>query len=796
MKNSIFVIIFVQFLCYSQFAGGSGTAEDPWLIRTPENLDSIRYYLGTDNDDKHFKQIADIDLGISTWNEGSGWEPIGRDSSYVNNFQGSFDGNGYKIMNLYINRPDENYIGLFGILYSTTEIRRVCLQNIDVTGRNKVGGLSGLTYVVSIYESIVAGSILGDSDVGGLIGDSKCVLILNSYNTASVTGIKNIGGLIGIAVPEIWNQIEKSYSTGSVTGTENTGGLFGYSENINLRSCYWDIEKSGQNISAGGEGRTTDEMTYDHTGDTYKYWDFNDIWIEDFEGVNNGYPFLQNQISSLTPSAPSNLKADSQNGEFSVELSWNNPDTLLNGDGITELTSIIVYRNFDLIHSIVNPTPGNLETFTDIVPATGNYIYKVFAVNSEGYGINARIDQPAGNLFAYGYGTEEQPYIISSAEELNNVRYFTKKDSVYFLQIANIDLGITPWNIGKGWEPIGDYENEFKGNYSGESRYNNIMGLTINDSTKYYASLFGVIQDAEIDHVHIQDVNITGLAACGALTGASINSNITNCSSEDGAITGCENEIGGLIGTSMNDSISCCFSTVSVEGLDHIGGLIGINIGSPVNDCYSQGSVTGYDYIGGMIGVNDENPSIKNCYSTGLVTGNSSTGGFMSGFSNGTVHCYWDIETSGQTTSIGGEGRMTEDMILPFSDSTYVDWDFMSIWEQGWPTKISYYPILKWQTFSSIEQDYSIPAECELFQNYPNPFNPATEISFALQKKGNVKLMVFNSKGELVRTLVDGKKNNGSHSVNFNASDLNSGLYFYKLTTDETSVTRKMLLLK
>lgn len=84
----------------------------------------------------------------------------------------------------------------------------------------------------------------------------------------------------------------------------------------------------------------------------------------------------------------------------------------------------------------------------------------------------------------------------------------------------------------------------------------------------------------------------------------------------------------------------------------------------------------------------------------------------------------------------------------------------------------------------------------ELHQNFPNPFNPTTEISFDLQKEGRVNLTIYNSKGELVRTLFEGLKGKGMHTINFDASGLDSGLYFYKLTTENHTITRKMLFLK
>jgi hypothetical protein len=86
--------------------------------------------------------------------------------------------------------------------------------------------------------------------------------------------------------------------------------------------------------------------------------------------------------------------------------------------------------------------------------------------------------------------------------------------------------------------------------------------------------------------------------------------------------------------------------------------------------------------------------------------------------------------------------------------------------------------------------------EYNLAQNYPNPFNPATHITYALKKAGQVKLTVYNMLGNTVATLVDGNQTAGTHSVQFDASDLSSGVYFYKLQAGSNVFTRKMMLIK
>ncbi len=95
-----------------------------------------------------------------------------------------------------------------------------------------------------------------------------------------------------------------------------------------------------------------------------------------------------------------------------------------------------------------------------------------------------------------------------------------------------------------------------------------------------------------------------------------------------------------------------------------------------------------------------------------------------------------------------------------------------------------------------IEVNLDMPAKFELSQNYPNPFNPGTTIKFTLPESGNVKLMVYNIIGEQVAELVNGFKEAGVHTINFDAENINSGIYFYTLETANNKASRKMIVLK
>lgn len=97
---------------------------------------------------------------------------------------------------------------------------------------------------------------------------------------------------------------------------------------------------------------------------------------------------------------------------------------------------------------------------------------------------------------------------------------------------------------------------------------------------------------------------------------------------------------------------------------------------------------------------------------------------------------------------------------------------------------------------SASLSETTLPTVNTLAQNYPNPFNPETTIGFTLAKNATVNLTVYNTRGEVVKSLINNSLNAGFHSVNFNAVGLNSGVYVYKLTTPDNSITKKMILLK
>jgi hypothetical protein len=270
-------------------AGLPGCPPRPTEIRDWYGLHAIR-----DDMEKNYVLTNDLDaatpgyaeLAGPTANGGRGWTPIG---TSTNSFVGSFDGRGYEIRGLHVNRPDEDYVGLFactswmrhtdnfGVINNVAVVDAQvigsanvgalvghnggivsdCYASGAVRGSERVGGLIGWNQR-TILSSRSSCSVDGDTAVGGLTGDNWLrATISNSYSDGSVTGYSRVGGLVG------WNyygNLTNSYSAGPVTGSTRVGGLVGGMLGGSVVNSFWDAEASGTMASEGGTGKTLAQM--------------------------------------------------------------------------------------------------------------------------------------------------------------------------------------------------------------------------------------------------------------------------------------------------------------------------------------------------------------------------------------------------------------------------------------------------------------------------------------------------------------------------------------------------------
>lgn len=247
------VLLFVSVLVRNRFfvsafsGSGSGTAEAPYLISTCEHLQEI----ALDND-ASYVLISDIDCSNTTsWNNGAGFAPIGA-------FTGSLDGRNHTITGLYINRPTDYAVGLFGFADGAT-IKNIRFANsvategqAAISGKQNVGVVAGELRYNAVFSNVhselsvksVPDTSIGS--VGGLVGVNRGSISKSSSSGAVITDVPdsggvevNVGGLVGSM--DMWDggtgHIDDSYATGGVrldntdviyAGLVKCGGLIGY----------------------------------------------------------------------------------------------------------------------------------------------------------------------------------------------------------------------------------------------------------------------------------------------------------------------------------------------------------------------------------------------------------------------------------------------------------------------------------------------------------------------------------------------------------------------------------------
>ncbi|WP_421949125.1 GLUG motif-containing protein [Phaeodactylibacter xiamenensis] len=564
------------------YSGGAGTQGDPYQIATAADLIALS---GISGDwDKHFRQTANIDFGADEtavdWdNDGSpdgdspaGFSPIG---NLATEFTGSYDGDGKTISNLFINRPQSFYLGLFGQVGLSGEgISDLGLLNADITGFAFVGAIVGSiasSSTGSVSGCYSTGSVVGSNNqIGGLVGsvgNSLTSRIENCYSRCSVNGDTRVGGLVGtMEAVNTTTAISNCYSTGAVTGTGvDVGGLVGANPNGGITTdSFWDTQTSGQATSAGGTGKTTAEMQ-DYTTFNTAGWDFvsetangsADVWdMDQFGTVNNGYPLL-----SWQDGADSDVLAPYSGGMGTQ------------GD------------------------PYQIATAADLIQLSGR-------------------------------SQDWDKDFIQTAD----IDFGTDETAVDWDGDGSAD------GIGTaGFSGIGEStQNGFTGNYNGQGH--TISNLFINQAgdVSSYGMFRVLVTGGSVSQLGLLNVNITAATLVGALVGYNFGGVVSSCYStgsvnSNGVNSSSTAYVGGLIGINTGIVVENSYSTCSVDAgsKQSAGGLIGYLTGGTMYNCYSVGSVSGAGELGGFIGFaqgGDSNGG-TNFWDTEASTRNNALGG-------------------------------------------------------------------------------------------------------------------------------------------------------------------------
>lgn len=327
-------------------------------------------------------------------------------------------------------------------------------------------------------------------------------------------------------------------------------------------------------------------------------------------------------------------------------------------------------------------------------------------------------------VFAYGSGTESDPYQITHIEHLNSMRDQLDK---HYILMNDLDFSsaydylnsenMAALTVGDGWVPIGSKAKMFHGNFNANGHI--IKGLRINRNTDYQG-LFGYTSnESRISNGRLKNASIKGGLYTGALAGSN-SGNITNFSVEGvvngssfvgglvgenkgtiigasmvGSVIAANNHVGGLVGYTEGGSIHKSNSLVTVKGKGLVGGLVGNHNNSVITNSYTLGSISvekEYNYAGGLVGLVSKG-QIQNCYAAGQLQGFGNVGGLI-GYCNSSpqiINSYYDSTLSGYYDNGKGDPKTTAEMK---SAETFSDWEFEgedAIWSiVNTPTHYSY----------------------------------------------------------------------------------------------------------
>ena len=762
---------------FAQFSGsGSGTKSDPYRIFNAIQLNQVRNFLNKTG--VYFSLEADIDMTewIEENNPVQGWSPIGTSTSP---FKGIFNGNGHTISNLWIDRPNSNYIGLFGYVGDGANISGLTLRNADYKGKNYVGGIVGYGAIstddatITIQQCALKSSRLsGTSALGGIMGScsasgdeygfvSNAIYIRNCLSECKVEGSNNVGGVLGeaygymaghitllncVSMCQIMGDnlsaaggvvgsvildrayvyrgsgIQYCYAACDISGSSSIGGIIGqvdfeeYNGTFYLDDCYVTgmIEGRDSNV-AGLMGTSFNEDVNIYAS----YAQCRHIaGGTNVSGIGNKNVNVTNSaaINELISSG-SNLKRISDNGSASGNLAWTLTTMVLNGKkqptplddaqngtstGLSTLKLQATYEglgwDFTDVWDIQETESFPYFQYQTAPPhftqtlkagdtqlsgqcAEGGTVTvrvgdKTYTTASNGNTWSLAVDalkggdlvevsvQAEGKMPSYvvyatvslaGSGTEEEPYLVSSASDLQAITDMETED-VYFRMTTDIDLSewINTQNAGEGWKPIGG-ASAFFGHFDGNGH--TIDGLwTPQDCDR--GGLFATLASGSTVsnlQVNVSSRGMNGGTCAGGIAGRNAGT-ITGCK-VTGSITG-GIYAGGIAGENSGNVTACRFvGDVASAGTNlQVGGIAGQNTGS-VTECYTEGTVSSTSsnaHIGGVVGDNATGAQVQDNYSTMSVTasGTSAYGAGIVGYNSGEVaRCYATGDVTGYSVA-------------------------------------------------------------------------------------------------------------------------------------------------
>jgi hypothetical protein len=540
--------------------------------------------------------------------------------------------------------------GLVGLFIASTGTPQIshCSNSGAIQGAKFVGGLFGQLGNGNLFYCSNTGAVSGSfGSMGGLVGSSSGTSnnVYRCYNTTNITSVGNsnslsdIGGLIGYFNS---GTIEECYALSNVSGYSRIGGLVGRFFSGTLKNSYAHGTAAASSSDAGGlvgvfgSGTLTNTYSIGSVASTgIRYGGL----VGQFNGTQTS-SYWDTQTSGQATSATGTGETTAGMQTQSTFSGWNFLNVWHLDSCSQNNYPILRWQNIDF---------DNTQTPT-------------------------------------GSGTLAAPYQISNLRELYWLMVDRKRWTAHYLQTANIDADTIPIVCGHGATPIGDIETPFSGSYDGQ--YFSVSNLKIQiPSAPYdYIGFFGN-STAGLSNILLSNVATEGRDYIGTLVGRQSGGSITECGiiSGSAATHTITDYVGGLAGALENAAqVNRCFSKANVSAVNgqNAGGLVGFMTGSAdVYDSYAMGDVN-YSGSAGSYGpgafagrVQNSGTTVSRCYATGFV---SSGSGFIGSYSSASSSAnFFDLETTGQSTSAGNATACSTAVMKTMGNYTAANWDFI-----------------------------------------------------------------------------------------------------------------------
>lgn len=666
MKTRALATLFLAFAVLS-FADGVRAADYP--IHTLDDLQNMRNHL-----EDRCILMNDIDAtDTRNWNDGKGFEPVGLlsgpEAPAAEYFRGSFEGNGHTIRNLYINRPETDFVGLFaGVLVTGTpvSIANISLENADITGGSRTAPLVSRFH--SLSESVLATGLVSNCSAtgnvrsvnnisGGLVAVvlGTRITISDCRSSCRVSGINNIGGIVGGLDGQSF--ISRCYASGSLSGSgDNCGGVVGSVSNSGrVLDCSSTAAVKGVNIVGGVIGSLAGASLAERCSN-----------LRDVagEGSNVGglAGFLGTGALIRNSFSVGNVAGGANTGGFAGQnnggsISYSYCRGRVTGAGGNFLglfvnpqntPSLLQYNYWDvtLSESMAGHTDNQMEaiTATQMVQPSS---FETWDFNNV-WAMEQSDGHKTAPFFRFrgGSGSLEDPYRIGDVYGLQGMGLSESLRACHFIQIRDIDASITRnWNNGIGFIPIGAGSGPFNGRFDGKgfSIGHLYINLPLSEGPVGFFSHTG--STSVITDVHLETMKVVGGSQAGGLVGRSLGT-VSGCSvvgkvygggfAFTGAFILIVNEqmlnlqsfTGGLVGFQEGGRVENCYANTEIKGLTNSGGLIGTATAAVITNCRSRGLVYGNTLVGGFLGMSMES-LLERCESRAAVHGNTATGGLV-----------------------------------------------------------------------------------------------------------------------------------------------------------------------